>query len=45
MLFVRVRNVSKPVEAPRKVSIRSASAPQAVETGESESSGKASKKG
>jgi HSP20 family protein len=33
MLFVRVRNVSKPVEAPRKVSIRAASGPQAVETG------------
>jgi len=30
MLFVRVRNVSKPVEAPRKVSIRAASSQGAM---------------
>ncbi len=45
MLFVRVRNVSKPVEAPRKVTIKAAAGPQAVEMGESGQPGQSAEAG
>jgi HSP20 family protein len=45
MLFVRVRNVSKPVEAPRKVTIRSASGQTAVGAGETSGEGQPEIKG